>query len=112
LPANMQKALEWALENAPPPVVVLIVAAILVVVIFWLSYRINRLINTALSQEQAQTADIAAGKKQQRKLEQLVEKMPCISKGNATWLQDSTRNGGQPPEPVECEYSRAKKLGG
>lgn len=38
--------------------------------------------------------------KQQRKLEQVISALPCISKENATWLQDYTRNGGTPPEKI------------
>lgn len=106
---SLQKALLWVIENSPPPLVVLIVAIIAVILLLWLSYRINKLITGALSQEHSQTKDIAESRKQQRKSEQLLCMCPCISKRNATWLQDVSQNGGQPPEPVECEYLKHKQ---
>lgn len=107
--AAFEKALVWAIENSPPPLVVLIVSCFFLLLILWLSYRINKLINAALSQEARQSADIAELKKQQRKHEQLAERQPCVSKGNATWLQDKARNGGQAPEDCICQYLRDKK---
>ena len=41
--------------------------------------------------------------KQQHKVIQTVCALPCISKTNATWLQDISRNGGAPPEPINKE---------
>ena len=41
--------------------------------------------------------------KQQHKVIQTVCALPCINKENATWLQDSTRNGGAPPSKVELK---------
>lgn len=116
--ASLQKALEWTIENSPPPVVVFIIVVILIVLLLWLSYRLNKLISGVLSKEQARDDRIAAVEKeqatqakQQRKSEQLAEKLPCVVKGNATWLQDKTRNGGQPPEPCVCAYLKAKDEG-
>lgn len=39
--------------------------------------------------------------KQQHKAIQTISALPCISKTNATWLQDCTKNGGAPPEPID-----------
>lgn len=41
--------------------------------------------------------------KQQHKVIQTISAMPCISKTNATWLQDISKNGGAPPEPINKE---------
>lgn len=41
--------------------------------------------------------------KQQHKVIQTISALPCINKENATWLQDSTRNGGAPPSKVELK---------
>ena len=41
--------------------------------------------------------------KQQHKVIQTISALPCINKENATWLQDSTRNGGAPPSKVEVK---------
>ncbi len=116
--ASLQKALEWTIENSPPPVVVFIVVVILTVLLLWLSYRVNKLISGVLAKEQARDdrasaieKEQAAQAKQQRKVEQLIEKLPCVSKGQATWLQDKNRNGGQPPESCSCVYLKAKDEG-
>ena len=39
--------------------------------------------------------------KQQHKVEQIISALPCVSKENATWLQDFQRNGGSPPEKIK-----------
>ncbi len=41
--------------------------------------------------------------KQQRKAIQTISALPCINKENATWLQDSTRNGEAPPSKIEVK---------
>ena len=41
--------------------------------------------------------------KQQHKVIQTISALPCINKENATWLQDSTKNGGAPPSKVELK---------
>jgi len=41
--------------------------------------------------------------KQQHKVIQTISALPCINKENATWLQDSARNGGAPPSKVELK---------
>ena len=41
--------------------------------------------------------------KQQHKVIQTISALPCINKENATWLQDSTKNGGAPPSKVEVK---------
>ena len=41
--------------------------------------------------------------KQQHKIIQTISALPCINKENATWLQDSTRNGGAPPSKIEVK---------
>lgn len=41
--------------------------------------------------------------KQQYKAIQTISALPCINKENATWLQDSTRNGGAPPSKIEVK---------
>lgn len=116
--ASLQKALEWTIENSPPPLVVFIVVVILIILLLWLSYRVNKLISKALSKEQARDDRVttlehsqADQLKQQRKMEQLAEKLPCISKGQATWLQDKTRNGGTVPGECFCAYLKAKDEG-
>jgi hypothetical protein len=72
--------------------VFLIIAAIIVIAVF-IVIRVNKAISKDKKQE-----------KQQKKIIQLVSACPCISKNNATWLQDPARNGGQPPERVICKY--------
>jgi hypothetical protein len=41
--------------------------------------------------------------KQQHKVIQTISALPCINKENATWLQDSARNGGAPPSKIEVK---------
>ena len=41
--------------------------------------------------------------KQQHKVIQTISALPCINKENATWLQDSTKNGGAPPSKIEVK---------
>ena len=42
--------------------------------------------------------------KQIHKTITLISSCPCVSKRNATWLQDKNQNGGQAPEAIECVY--------
>jgi hypothetical protein len=105
LAALEKLSIGWLVENCPPSLLIVIVVAILA---GWLSLRVNRLITEALSQESSQTSRIAATEKQQRKAEQLISACPCISKHNATWLQDKSRNGGELPEKIACVYMQAK----
>jgi hypothetical protein len=44
--------------------------------------------------------------KQQHKVIQTICALPCISKTNATWLQDCARNGGAPPESIDRKACR------
>ena len=53
--------------------------------------------------------NIVKEKKQRHKVEQLMTAAPCVSKSNGVWLQDESRNGGQPPEPIKCQYIEAKR---
>ena len=39
--------------------------------------------------------------KQQHKVERIISALPCVSKENATWLQDFNRNGGSLPEKIK-----------
>ena len=96
------KDIAWAVENCPPQLVAVVIICILVAVI---TYKVNRLV-TAWQQE-VEEAKIL--KKQLHKLIQLVTAAPCVSKNNGVWLGDETRNGGQPPEPIKCQYLEAKK---
>lgn len=99
---------EWLLKNISPELAAL--TAVLFIV-GWLAIRISRVINQAHAQEAEQTARIMLLEKQERKLIQLISACPCVSKSNATWLQDQARNGGQPPEKIACVYLVAKEKG-
>lgn len=95
---------ELALENLPLAVL-LIIAVIALAVIVAVRY------NKKISQAEAERAEFRIMKKQQEKIIQLLEAAPCVSKRNATWLQDETKNGGRPPEPIMCQYHAAKERG-
>jgi predicted ABC-type exoprotein transport system permease subunit len=82
--------IKQAAENGG--LVLLILGAIIALAVF-IVIRINKAISKDKKQE-----------KQQHKIIQLFTACPCVSKKNATWLQDPARNGGQPPEPVTCKY--------
>ena len=101
-----KNAVEWLLSQLSPTVIAVLFITFLTA---WLTFRVNRLITTALAQEGEQTARIAILEKQQGKNIQLISSAPCISKVNGLWLADIKRNGGQPPEPVECQYLSAKR---
>lgn len=95
---------ELALENLPLAVL-LIIAVIALAVIVAVRY------NKKIGEAEAERAEFKIMKKQQEKIIQLLEAAPCVSKRNATWLQDETKNGGRPPEPITCQYHAAKERG-
>ena len=90
-------SLDWAASKLSPELIGLIV---FVVFVAWFTLRANRYFS-----------DNARTSKQQHKLEQLISACPCVSKLNGLWLQDETRNGGQPPEEIKCIYQKAKDKG-
>ncbi len=95
---------ELAIENIPLAVL-LIIAVVALAVIVAVRY------NKKISQAEAERAESKIMKKQQEKIIQLLEAAPCVSKRNATWLQDEAKNGGRPPEPIVCQYHAAKERG-
>ena len=105
MPSALEKwSIQYLIDNCPPELIALSVVAILVA---WLTYRVNKWLSGGINtQERLDTVE-----KQQHKCEQLFEACPCITKCNATWLQDKARNGGQPPERVACQYLIAKNKG-
>jgi len=105
MPSVLEKwSIQYLIDNCPPELIALSVVAILVA---WLTYRVNKWLSGGINtQERLDTVE-----KQQHKCEQLFEACPCITKCNATWLQDKGRNGGQPPEPIKCQYLAAKARG-
>ncbi len=84
--------LETFLEQLTPGQLLLIAA---VALIFIVVLRVNSYIT------QVKKLD-----KQQHKVIQTISALPCINKENATWLQDSTRNGGAPPEHIDRKACR------
>lgn len=105
MPSALEKwSIQYLIDNCPPELIALSVVSILVA---WLTYRVNKWLSGGINtQERLDTVE-----KQQHKCEQLFEACPCITKCNATWLQDKARNGGQPPERVACQYLIAKDKG-
>ena len=101
-PALEKWSIQYIIDNCPPE---LVAAFVLLVMVIWLTYRVNKWLDGGVNMQERQ----AVTEKQQRKVEQLLESCPCISKANATWLQDKTRNGGQPPEPIKCQYLEARR---
>ena len=93
-----------ALENIP--LAVLLIGAVIALAVV-VTIRYNKKINEAEAEREQTRVD----RKQQQKIIQLLEAAPCISKRNATWLQDETKNGGRPPEPIVCQYHAAKERG-
>ena len=81
--------LETFLDQLDPGQLLLIAA---VALIFIVVLRVNSYIT------QVKKLD-----KQQHKVIQTISALPCINKENATWLQDSTRNGGAPPSKIEVK---------
>jgi hypothetical protein len=94
-----------ALENTP-------LALLLVIAVVALAVVVTVRYNSKINQAEADRNDAAIRKKQQEKIIQLIEAMPCVSKPNATWLQDEAKNGGRPPDyPIKCQYHIAKEGG-
>ena len=81
--------LETFLDQLEPGQLLLIAA---VALIFIVVLRVNSYITQVKKLE-----------KQQHKVIQTISALPCINKENATWLQDSARNGGAPPSKVELK---------
>ena len=81
--------LETFLDQLEPGQLLLIAA---VALIFIVVLRVNAYITQVKKLE-----------KQQHKVIQTISALPCINKENATWLQDSARNGGAPPSKVELK---------
>lgn len=103
--AGLEKYLtSLALENIP-------LAALLIIAVVALAVIVTVRYNKKISQAEADRARALITEKQQAKIIQLLEAAPCISKRNATWLQDETKNGGRPPEPIACQYHAAKERG-
>lgn len=103
-PALEKWSIQYIVDNCPPE---LVAALVLLGLVVWLTYRVNKWLDGGVNMQERQ----AVTEKQQRKVEQLLENCPCVSKANATWLQDKTRNGGQPPEKICCVYLAAKERG-
>ena len=99
-------SLKYLFENAPE-VLVFIVA--LCSVFLYVALRVNAVISKAQADREMFINRIDDLEKQQRKNEQLLSAAPCISKNNGLWLQDPKRNGGQPPEPIKCQYLEARR---
>lgn len=108
MPVIQKYSLEWMIENCTPE---LIATIVLVCLCVWVVVRVNSALTKAYTCEEAQTRGIAELKKQQSKIEHIISNSPCISKTNGIWLTDVTRNGGQPPEPIICQYHAAKLKG-
>jgi len=110
------KDVAWAIEHCPDQVAPLLAVLIFFSLALGITYKIHKLVNTALLRDQKRTEEIeslkaklAEDEKQQHKLLILITCAPCISKVNGVWLQDPSRNGGQPPEPIICQYHEAKR---
>lgn len=93
-----------ALDNIP-------LAALLIIAVIALAVVVTVRYNKKISQAENERAEFKIMKKQQEKIIQLLEAAPCVSKRNATWLQDETKNGGRPPEPIVYQYHAAKERG-
>lgn len=109
MPSVLEKfTWSYITENCPPG---LLAGLILFMLTIWLVLRINKVITHAADSQAEQVTRIILLEKQQRKLEQTISSAPCVTKNNGLWLQDSKRNGGQPPEPIKCQYLAAKERG-
>ncbi|MBF0406483.1 MAG: hypothetical protein HQM10_03955 [Candidatus Riflebacteria bacterium] len=98
--AALDKYLIQQVLNNTPSMILLMIAVISLAVI--VTMRVNK----AISKEGEQNSRIEIVEKQLHKTETIVTACPCISKENATWLQDKTRNGGKPPETVRCPFQK------
>ncbi|MBF0406700.1 MAG: hypothetical protein HQM10_05060 [Candidatus Riflebacteria bacterium] len=98
--AALDKYLIQQFLNNTPSLILLMIAVICLAVI--VTMRVNKAIN----KEGEQNSRIEIVEKQQHKSEQVISACPCISKENATWLQDKERNGGKPPEAVKCPFQK------
>ena len=104
---------KWAGENLPPELIAILVFLGIAVMITW---KISSLVAATTAAYEKHEARFKAveerqekDRKQRHKLEQLISAAPCISKVNGLWLQDEARNGGQPPEAIQCKYEDAKR---
>ncbi|HPT47920.1 MAG TPA: hypothetical protein PLM07_18730 [Candidatus Rifleibacterium sp.] len=105
MPVVIEKwSIEYLISCLSPELVPLVVVALLV---SWLTFKANRYFSAAM--EQAERLNVI--EKQQHKVQQLLSAATCVSKNNGLWLQDPSRNGGQPPEPMCCKYLAAKERG-
>jgi hypothetical protein len=93
-----KSGIKFLIDNCPPELLAIIV---LIVLVAWLTIIANKFYRKISSS--------AINERQQRKVEQLISIYPCITKKNATWLQDPTRNGGMPPDEIVCVCSGKEK---
>lgn len=97
---------EWLVAHVSPQGMAMFAVFVLST---WLVLRVNKIISDKQSADEEVKDSVRLLTKQQHKTQQLVSCCPCVSKTNATWLQDPERNGGAPPEPVKCQYMEAVK---
>lgn len=97
---------QWVVDNVPPQTIGIVAVFALAM---WLVLRVNNVISEKQAADEEVKDSVKLLTKQQHKTQQLVSACPCVSKTNATWLQDCDRNGGGPPDPIKCQYMEAVK---
>ena len=99
--AILKQVFEYIVNSASPAT---IAAGFTFIMAFWLSWRINKVINEALHKEEEQTERIRVCEKRTEKIINTICKTPCFrgSSANCVWLQRDDRNGGDLPEVVAC----------
>lgn len=96
---------QWIIDNVSPQTIGIVAVFILAM---WLVLRVNKVVSDKQANDEEVKDNVRLLTKQQHKTQQLVSACPCVSKKNATWLQDPLLNGGAPPDPVICQFLEAK----
>lgn len=98
MPSVLEKfTWSYITENCPPG---FLAGLILFMLTIWLVLRINKVITHAADSQAEQSERMRIFEKQQKKIIATICKCPRISKANGMWLQNSEKNGGDPPDEI------------
>ncbi len=93
----------WAAIKASVPASILLIIIILILTI-WMAVKIDRALHKSTEDTDFFKKKLEIEEKQRLKIETLVADLPCVSKENATWLQNVNKNGGACPGKNVCKY--------
>ena len=102
----MQTTIQWLFRNllTSPNTPELVAGIAVLILVAWVAIRANKIVDQKAERCIEQDARISLLEKQQHKIICIINRLPIISKDNATWLQDAEKNGGKPPDDIVCLY--------